>query len=194
MTHAARAVRWLPRAAVAAAVVVALGGCSVAPQDHPVPWGTGPLPGVTAVPAAAPPPGPRTVTVFFLGPDRLVARTRSVPVGDPLREALAVLVAGPGPQSTPESLRSALPGSIHNLDVTVSSGVANVDVPDAFDRMGSHQEILAVAQLVFTVMAEPGITGLRLVSGGTPVELPTETGRLVSRPVTRQDYGSLAPG
>ena len=190
MTSAGR----LPRAVVAAAVVMAMGGCSVAVQDHPVPWGTGPLPGDTAVPAAPPPPGPRTVTVFFVGSGRLVARTRSVPAADPLHEALAALVAGPGPGSTPEPLHSALPGSIHSLDVTVASGVANVVVPDVFDRMGSDKEILAVAQLVFTVMAEPGITGLRLVSGGTPVELPTETGRLVSRPVTREDYGALAPG
>ena len=193
MTSAGRAVGLLPRAVVAAAVAMALGGCSVAVQDHPVPWGTGPLPGDTAVPVA-PPPGPQTVTVFFVGSGRLVARTRSVPNGDPLHEALAALVAGPGPGSTPEPLHSALPGSIHDLDVTVASGVANVVVPDVFDRMGSDKEILAVAQLVFTVMAVPGITGLRLVAGGAPVELPTETGHLVSRAVTREDYGALAPG
>lgn len=179
----------------AVATVVAgalLVGCSVGMEDHPVPVASGPL--------AAPlePPGQDTTPtlvrspVFFVHAGRLRAVQRPLAPGDPLMQAVAALVAGPG-QDAETGLGTALPTGVTRLVVKLADGIATIEVPTDFDRLGARSEILAVGQLVFTAMALAGVRGVQLTSAGSPIEVPTDTGRLVARPVTRMDYPSIAP-
>lgn len=187
-----RAGRWRNLCAAVAGVAL-LSGCAVGAQASPVPLAGGRLPTAVRVPGPAG-SGPGHIgAVFFLKGDRLAAQLAWLPSRDPVDQALADLVAGPAPSDAGAALRTALPGSVDRLDSTLTDGVAVVDLPTTLDRLGAHNEILAVAQIVFTVTAQPGITGVRLTSGGAPMEVPTGSGRLVSRAVTRQDYPGLAP-
>lgn len=178
---------------IAAAAVALLSGCSVGGQAAPVPLAGGRLPTAVRVPGPIGTGPGRIGPVFFLQGDHLAAQLAWLPSRDPVDQALADLVAGPAPTGTRAELRSALPGSVDRLASTLTDGVAVVDLPTTLDRLGAHNEILAVAQIVFTITAEPGITGVRLTSGGSPMEIPTGSGRLVTRAVTRQDYPRLAP-
>lgn len=184
--------RW--RAWAPAVLVTALvSGCSVGTQAAPVPLPPGQLPAAVRVIGASG-KGPGQIThVFFLSGDRLSDQLRWVPSGDPVANALDALVSGPGPAGDGSPLRTALPGSVTSLAVTVVDGVATVDVPGTLDRLGAHNEVLAVAQIVFTVTAQPGVDAVRLAAGRQPLEVPTGSGQLVARPVTRQDYLALAP-
>jgi spore germination protein GerM len=130
--------------------------------------------------------------VFFLRDGRLVAVTRRLASGNSLEGAIDALVAGPTDQDPPD-LRTALPPSVTRLPATTTAGVATIEVPSSFDRIGARNEVLALGQLVFTAMAQPGVSGVRLSSGGVPIEVPVDGGQLVARPVTRSDYPSIAP-
>ena len=178
---------------IAAATVALLSGCSVGGQATPVPLAGGRLPTAVRVPGPIGTGPGRIGPVFFLQGDHLAAQLAWLPSRDPVDQALADLVAGPAPTGASAELRSALPGSVDRLGSTLTDGVAVVDLPTTLDRLGAHNEILAVAQIVFTITAEPGITGVRLTSDGAPMEIPTGSGRLVTRAVTRQDYPGLAP-
>jgi hypothetical protein len=187
-----RAAVWRTLAAAVAGAAL-LSGCSVGAQADPVPLAGGRLPTAVRVPGPVG-AGPGHIgAVFFLQGDRLAAQLAWLPSRDPVDQALADLVAGPAPGGAGAALRTALPGSVEQLDSTLTDGVAVVNLPTTLDRLGAHNEILAVAQIVFTATAQPGITSVRLTSGGAPMEVPTGSGRLVTRPVTRQDYPGLAP-
>lgn len=181
-------------AAVCAASLVgaALVSCSVRPQDHPDVIAIGPLTAADQHTDVETAPSSRQATVYFVRDGRLVAVDRHLPDGDPVARSLAALVAGPGPQDV-AGLQSALPSSTAAWDVAVAGGVATIAVPVDFDRLGARNEVVAVGQLVFTVTAHPGVRGVLFTSNGSPIEVPTDSGRLVARPVTRADYPTIAP-
>ncbi len=176
-----------------AALLVAtlvLGGCGVGVQSDPEQVAPGPL--ASWVPGPATTAHAGRAAVFFVRGGHLVAAHRTLPPGDPLTQVVGQLVAGPVPGDG-TGLTTALPTTTRNVGVRVAAGVATVDVPPSFARLGAHNQVLAVGQLVFTVMAQPGISGLQVAASGSVIEVPTDSGRLVSRPVTRADFASIAP-
>ena len=178
--------------AVATLVALVVSACSVGVQDHPQAVVAGPLTAPMRSVAAGGSTSGRAATVFFVRDGRLLAVRRWLPAGDPLAQAIDALVAGPGAQDPP-GLHSALPSSVTALPTTLAAGVATIAVPSDFDRIGARGEVLALGQLVFTAMAQSGVGGVRLTSGGTPIQVPTDSGRFVDRPVTRADYSAIAP-
>ena len=52
-------------------------------------------------------------------------------------------------------------------------------------------QLLATAQVVFTVTEVPGVEAVRITADGSPVEVPTDDG-LTAEPVSREDYASVA--
>ena len=166
-------------------------GCSVRPQSHPVV-----LPSQPGVARADRPgdgtPTPAPVTVFWLTGGRLVAAAKRVPGGG-LGAAMTALATGPSPAERRAGLRSALPPGLSHLDVSVSRGVVTVTVPPGFDQLGPDRQVAAMAQLVYTAMAQPGLVGVALADDTGPVDIPVDGGRLVPGPVTRSDYRDVAP-
>lgn len=172
---------------------LACAGCSLRPQTHPVPL---PTTEVTvagdAGGAGDGAPQSSAVTVFWLRNGQLEAsqrRSRGVGVG----AALAALAAGPTAAGRRAGLTSAMPPGTHRLTAQVSRGVVTVNVPSGFDRLRTTAQVTAMAQLVYTVMAQPGIVGLAMADATGPVDVPVDGGRLVPGPVTRIDYRLLAP-
>lgn len=176
---------------VAGLVAALVSGCSMGPQDAPVP--------VTAPTTSTPTPGPShtgvplTVQVYLVRGDRLARVSRSVPPGPSLEPSLRALAepisvheAGPG-------LRSALPTSSTPLRGSINGEVATLDLPAGFEHLSVHEQELAMAQLVFTITANSLATSVVLVRGGRTLPVPGAGGQLVTAPVTRSDYAAYAP-
>lgn len=169
-------------------------GCALGVQDQPVPVNTAPS---AAADTGAPPRSATVtteVTVFFAKGEQLVSLPRTVPAGPGLQPALAGLLGPLSGDDTDAGLRSALPPGTKTLAVDVRDGVAVVTMPPGLDRLPISQQILAVAQLVFTVTANSPVVGLQLTDGERAVDVPNDQGRLVKGPVSRTDYAAVVGG
>jgi hypothetical protein len=65
-------------------------------------------------------------------------------------------------------------------------------VTRGFISIGGGNQLLAVAQVLWTLTEFPGIDGVLFVLDGPLVAVPTDDG-LTDRPVDRADYAAVAP-
>jgi len=136
------------------------------------------------------------VTVFFVSSNRqyLVASPRSVAPPGTLTAVLDVLLAGPSAIDSENGVTTALPVGVHLLDVAVSGGVATVNFNLAFGQISGTQQVLAVAQVVYTVTSQLGPNaGVQFEIAGTAIPVPIASGAQASGPVHLLQYLSLAP-
>ncbi|HEY5026652.1 MAG TPA: GerMN domain-containing protein [Acidimicrobiales bacterium] len=134
------------------------------------------------------------VQIFLIGPTgHLVAATRTVTVSPPdLATVLRALVAGPTDPESAAGLQSALTSQTTVLGANIAGGTATVNLGGTFGQIVGPPEIQAVAQVVFTVSALPGVTGVTFELTGQAVEVPVASGALV--PVaTTAEFAALAP-
>lgn len=188
----------------AARIVAALGALTLAAcgvpvdsrvqveDDADVPGGLlAPSPPEGTVPAGA---ASRPVTICLLGRDgRLVEVNREAPEGAGTDQVLAVLTA---PLGEPERALGLSTGVASTLDlggVEVVGGVATVSLTDAFADRSSKEQLDAVAQIVCTLTAQPGVGQVHFELGGVNVEVPRGDGSSTSDPVSRGDYPNRSP-
>ena len=192
-----------PRAApvaVLAALVTLATGCGV-----PVDRGPTALPrrGVpfdllapetpTSSTSTQPPQVAVTVQVYLLAPTGHVAAVnRDVPVPAPLTTVLGALVDGPTNAEASAGLQTAIPTQTQVLSATVAGGTATVDLGGPFGQLVGQAQIDAVAQVVFTATALPGVTGVAFELSGQPVDVPTASGADVST-ANRAQFATMAP-
>ena len=166
-----------------------LGGCGVEPQAVPEPL-TIPVPELSQ-------PQPRSgdagieITVFFVRGPALAAVPRTVESRTPT-EALEVLTAGPTRTEVIRGLRTALAPQPLTVDEGLPGGITSVAVSPEFAGITGANQLLAVAQVVWTLTDLDGTTEVRFLVEGEPVEVPTDNG-LTELPVGRQDFNSVAP-
>ncbi len=175
--------------AMLALVMILVAGCGVAPERRPIPIDLAPA---AAPVESAPEAGPLTVVVYYIRGDRLEAVERAVSESSG-PALLGLLTAGPSRAEVVTGLRTAL--TPQTLTVTTSEeapDTAEVAVTQEFTGITGENQLLAVAQLVWTVTELPGITRVRLSVDGESLEIPTDRG-LSQDPVERADYMSIAP-
>ena len=168
---------------------VLLSACGVGTQSEPerISIANSPTAGGRATTNAG---GPE-VTVYFVRGNRLHPVRRSVAWAD-LGTALDVLVMGPNRQEVVDGLRTALSPQEFDVPPPVPGDpTVSIDVPREFTSVAGGNQLLAVAQLVWTVTEFPGIRRVRLTAGGAPLELPTDAG-LTDASVSREDFLSVA--
>lgn len=166
---------------------LALSGCGVTPQAEPVPFEAA---APTRTQAAEAPEGPRAVTVYFIREDRLQPAARAAS-DTSARGALELLGAGPAPEEVRTGVRTAIaPASIRSA--TEEPDIVVIDVNRDFVETSGTDQLLAVAQVVWTVTERNETRRVRLTNDGTPVEVPTDDG-LSADTVDRDDYDSVAP-
>jgi spore germination protein GerM len=137
-------------------------------------------------------PGARVpVNVYLVGITGLVPVSRSVRAPATLAEALSSLLAGPTDAEVTNGLRTAISAQTSVSAGPVGFGVGTVDLGGAFGQVGGQEQILAVAQLVFTGTSVPGITKVQFTLAGRPVEVPAGDGTLTQGPLGRSDFPSL---
>jgi spore germination protein GerM len=180
---------------LAAALVLGLtlaSGCLLQAQEHPVPVAE--TTSQASGPPTVEPPRTQSVTVYLVRKDRLVAVVRQVePSSDRLTSALGALVRGVDAAERRQDLRSSLPLDTVTPAWRVETDGLRVELPATVDGLDTRDQVLAVAQVVYTVTENSDADRVAFVRGDAPVDVPDADGRLLTRPVTRQDYGRFAP-
>lgn len=154
----------------------------------------------TTVTSTTLPSPEEAVPVFFLAGDGgsparsgpfLVSVARAA---GSLAEAVGALVRL-DPREVQEGITSAVPAGTKVNGVTVTNGVATVDLTSDFAGGGGTFSTGArLAQLVYTATAWDGVDGVRLRLDGTPVTVFSAEGLVLDDPMTRQSYEDLLPG
>jgi len=184
----------------ALAAVVAAGlaaaGCSIGAQrspqlidDHQVPFGLLRAAPSTTVPASA----TVGITVYLVLGEHLVTVNRAVPAPGTLASALRALGRGTTGAEAAANLESPISTATPLTLEAVDGSTAVVDVAASFSQLGGKEQILAAAQLVYTLTQFPGIDRVSIRVGGQPAQVPTSSGRIRSGPLDRAAYAELAP-
>ncbi len=185
------------RLTAAAALAVLLSGCGVGAESQPVQIDPHAVPAGLLAPASTPRTTievvPIQVSVYFAGTSSLVAVARSVSRSSPVTGALTALAAGPTGSEAGRGLTSPISTATPFRIVAVRKGTVSVDVPASFETLGGQDQIVAAAQLVYTLTGLPGVSGVYLLVGGQSALAPTSGGGLAPGPLTRADYTSYAP-
>lgn len=135
--------------------------------------------------------------VYLVAEDGLVAVERTV--DDPTPEVLiAELVNGPSQTERDDGLSSPLAdGGDDDVDeqliaaVELARGVATVDLAAGFTSLPSDRQVGAIAQIVLTLTAQPGIGQVAFTLEAFPVDVPRADGTTTTDPVARSDYRDL---
>jgi spore germination protein GerM len=173
-----------------------LSGCSIGAQGSPqliekssVPFGL-----LKSSPqATAPASATVLVTVYFEVAHHLVTVDRAVPAPGTLRAVLAALGRGPTSAEATANLESPISTATPIVLKGVDGGTAVVDVPASFSALSGQGQILAAAQLVYTLTQFPGVERVSILVGGLQAQVPTASGRIRSGPLDRAAYATLAP-
>ncbi len=177
----------------------------------PTPTGAEPsAPSKTAaIPAASSPLSPSTPTaapsgaqtttlsIYLLQGDTLVPVYRQVPHTVAVaRAAMQALLAGPtsSEASGPHALGTLIPAGTALLDISVSGGVATVDLTSEYQTGGGSASMFGrLAQVVYTLTQFPSVTGVRFRLDGQPVTVFSGEGIVLDGASTRDDYRDYLP-
>lgn len=169
--------------------LLVLAGCGVEPQAQPEPLAV-PAPPATEPSGELGRDGP-LVTVFFIRGTELAPVARPA-AGLDAAAAMDQLTIGPTRPEVLAGLRTALAPQSLTVDAGLPGGLTAVSVTRDFTAVTGGNQLLAVAQVVWTLTELPGTTEVRFLADGVPVEVPTDEG-LTDQPVDRADYVSVAP-
>ncbi|MGY1634640.1 phospholipase D-like domain-containing protein [Geodermatophilus sp. SYSU D01186] len=187
----AAAPRWAHRGRLLGLLVVALITACGVPAGGPVQEIAVPTVG-TSPAAPGTMEGRREIMVYFVRGIRLEAVPRQVVERRP-QTSLELLLAGPTRAEAVSELRTALsPQDLAVRSGPEGTGTARIVVGGEFTSIDGGNQLLAVAQVVWTVTQFPEVDRVCFSLGGALVEVPTDTG-LSAEPVDRGDYVSVAP-
>ena len=191
--------RAAPMRLLIVAVAVTLSACGI-PQDR----SPRPFDQAQTVPLQPARPASRDVLpasgqrVFFVagvganGAGRLVQVVRDVHAT--AREVLAELFKGPTDLERGRRVQTAIPTDTTLLDVkSEAADTIAVYLDNALSGTAGERQILAVAQIVYTVTALDGVRKVRILVNNAPREWPTEDGTPRSEPLTRFTYARFDP-
>ncbi|MBK9179991.1 MAG: GerMN domain-containing protein [Acidimicrobiales bacterium] len=184
--------------------VVAVAGCGVTTEgdDRPldatdVPAGlldTPPSPSTTAAgpaPTALVPVPTYGFELYLVLDDRLVPVRRQLSGPPDLDDVLELVAAGPRPAEQDQGYRSVLGDPVVVTGTPPVGGQVTIDVGDAFTSLSGADQLLALAQVVYSVTSLPGVGRVAFTSGGAPIDVPRADGLLVAGSVSRDDYAAL---
>ncbi len=185
----------ISRTLTSALVLLTLSACGVRSQsesrtiDHgDIPFGLAQPPASSAPTSTTHPQGD-SFTLYFVEDDRLVLVRRNTVAAATPTVVLRALAHGPKEPEAVGGLRTLLDPSITVERVSVHDGLAVVELGGdvgAF-KPGTEQS-LALAQLVYTATALPGVDRIQVRLGGEVAEIPRGNGTLTRKPVGRSDY------
>jgi hypothetical protein len=186
-------------APLVALLAVVASACGVPTDDQPrtaspdaVPFRLlDPEAGVPTTTTTTTPVQTERIEIHLLRDDLLVPITRVLTDPVPLARVVEALVDGPTEDEIADGLRSGILGDGFLLDVTVEGGVAAVDLGEDFAEASTTDQLLAIAQIVFTLTGRPGIGRATFRLDDERVEVPRGDGSLTDGSVSRDDYESL---
>lgn len=129
--------------------------------------------------------------VYLVRSSRIVRTTTSVPLPGRIDQVVRALLEGVSSAESAAGLRSAIPEGTHLISLDLSGTNANLDLSSTFTSARSSDQILAVAQLVFTATASARVSSVTFSVDGKPIEVPSPGGALTTGPVTPTSYRPL---
>lgn len=132
------------------------------------------------------------LSIFLVVGDRLHPVPRQVTGPPTVAKALSVLLAGPEEDEVVGGLRSAINPAASLVPSRVDPATVAVDLSTEFVQGPTSEQVLGLAQIVFTVTEIAGVTGVRFSLEGAPIEVPTPAGT-TSGPLGRDAFSDLAP-
>ncbi len=181
--------------AVGLVFVLACAGCAVKGEPHAQVADDDAVPFALLEPDAprlvSPTSGPVTESVpaCFVRDGSLVVAPVVLP-RPVLLEDVASALAEP-PEVEGVALRTAVGDPSIVGRVQLRAGTAQVDLRPVVSTLGGDDQVLAVAQLVCTLTARPGVGQVSFTLDGAPVDVPRGDGSLTANPVSRDDYAAL---
>jgi hypothetical protein len=161
--------------------------------------------GSTSEPPTAGPTGPAapaSIRAYFglgstAGNPILAPVERPAPAGTDVtaraRGAMEALIAGPSAAelSASPAMFTAMPAGTTLAGLQVDgAGVATADLSSAFEENDELPALrTALGQVVVTLTALPGVTGVQVTIKGAVLEQTDAAGQQLQRPATRADYG-----
>ena len=136
-----------------------------------------------------------SVAVYFLRGEKVSPVRRTIAATPAVaRAALTELLAGPTNEEAASGLASAIPAGTSLRDISVSGGVATVDLDGTFDDGGGSASMLGrVAQVVATLTRFPTVDRVAFRIDGRPVEAIGGEGVVVDPPVGRGGIEEQTP-
>lgn len=145
------------------------------------------VPVTTTVPVAG------VVSIFLVSGERLAELRRSSAAPTTPESALSALLAGPTPEEAARGLRTAIGTTLSLTPTRAGAGQVGVELGPSFTSAGGSEQILAIAQLVYTMTALPGVSGVAFTVDGRDVEVPKGDGTLTRSPLGRDAFPAAAP-
>ena len=132
--------------------------------------------------------GPST-SVFFLRDEHLETVERAT---EPtLAAALEALLRGPRETEATAGLHTAIPAGTSLGSATVAGGVATIDLSEGLASVVGPEQVLAIAQLVYTATSVEGVHEVVLAIEGQRIDAARGDGSLAAGAVDRADYPGL---
>lgn len=190
-------------AAILAATALLAGACGN-DGGAPAAGSSSPGPVATSPAATSPPPSPEpspepagtvALEVWFHEGERLAAAYRTVPATEAVgRAAMEQLLDGPTGDEAASALGTQAPSGSRLLGLTVSAGIATVDLSKEFSSGGGSLSMsMRLAQVVYTLTQFGTVDAVRFEIAGEPVTAFGGEGLDTSRPLGRADFEDLAP-
>lgn len=127
--------------------------------------------------------------------ERLFEVTVKVAAPGNVRQMIEILFDDMDPTQLAGGLNTSIDTDTRLIDVEgpSSSGLVTLDVSGELATTIRERLRLALAQIVYTATAVPGVRSVRFKVDGELTDVPDETGAATSRPLTRADFAKLAP-
>lgn len=175
------------------------GAATPTPPEQPsgTPSAGGPSPTPTTAPEDTVVVRAYFILGSFTGNEGLVPVLREVPRTKAVATAaMAALLEGPSGAELAGSpaMSTAVPSGTRLLGLSISGGVATVDLSREFESGGGSFSILGrLAQVVYTLTQFPTVDAVQFRLDGRPVEVFSGEGVVLDKPVGRDDYRDLLP-
>jgi spore germination protein GerM len=179
-------------------VLVAAAGCSAPLDSGPKTLRAASLPEELQSPSSTttttvPSGESEEVNVYYIQGERLAAVKRRVSSPVTVEKVLQKLFAGPNQAEAVSGLRSAINPDTVILGAPIEARITTVDVSKNFAFGTFPDQVMAYAQVVFTAVDVPGVTGVLFALNGERQEAPQGDGSSQSAPLGRASYGQFTP-
>ena len=187
---------------VVALVGITLGACGV-PDDHTpheitaenVPFHLlAPTAGATSTTLPSGLANTVRVTIYLVNGDgRLTAAHRDIQAPTSANKAIAALLRGPTADEA-DRLSTSITSDTKLLDVRGPiDGLATINLSRQMLDITGRQQILALAQVVYTATSLPSVDRVLFKFDGSSREVPNGDGKLTGSPLGRLSYKGLLP-
>lgn len=193
--------RWRPVTALAVVLVALVAACGVPTDAEPRAIETRNVPFQLLAPTVEAPTttqpantATERATIYLADADgKLQAVRRPVTAPATAKRVLEALLAGPTEEEA-DRFATAITSDTQLLGVDgPDNGLVIVDLSRQLLDITGRSQILALAQVVFTVTALPSVDRVLFKFEGQPAEVQNGNGTLTSSPLGRLSYRDLVP-